>query len=61
MKNMTFNISDHTYDPDKQHFRDISPTLCADYRLYEQIFYHLMQNAIKFSKNGSKVIVEINA
>jgi len=36
----------------------ILENLCTDYKIYESIFYHLIQNAIKYSPTEGKIKVE---
>lgn len=60
LKNISITISDRTVDTDTNEFIEVKKSLCLDYRLYEQIFYHLIQNAIKFSANNTNITVEVN-
>ena len=45
LKNISVTVSDKTVDKDdesKSSFSEVRKSLCSDYRLYEQIFYHLI-------------------
>lgn len=37
----------------------ITSDLCTDWKMYESVFYHLMQNAIKYSPTNSEIKVTI--
>ena len=61
LKNISVTVSDKTIDKDdesKSSFSEVRKSLCSDYRLYEQIFYHLISNAIKFSGNDTRITIE---
>jgi len=36
----------------------LNRNLCTDFKLYESVFFHLMQNAIKYSPKESVITVE---
>jgi signal transduction histidine kinase len=38
----------------------IKDNLCTDYKIYESIFYHLMQNAIKYSPTEGIIKIEFS-
>ena len=44
---------------DKKEFMDIKDHICTDWEIYQCTLFHLMQNAIKFSKTGKKIKLEI--
>lgn len=42
---------------DKKEFLKIKDYICSDWEIYKCTLYHLMQNAIKFSKTGKNIKV----
>ena len=34
---------------------DNPQAICTDFKIYKDILFHLVSNAIKFSKNGQKI------
>ena len=39
---------------------EIPEGMCFDLKIYEEIIFHLMQNAIKFNKTGGCIIIDLN-
>lgn len=33
--------------------------MCTDFKIYEEIFFHLMANACKFSPENSRIEIEV--
>jgi len=34
--------------------------MCTDWEIYQQILFHVLSNAVKYSLNGQKVVIEFN-
>ena len=39
---------------------EIPEGMCFDMKIYEEIIFHLMQNAIKFNKKGGAIIIDLS-
>ena len=33
--------------------------ICTDFKIYEDVLHHIVKNAIKFSKAGQKITIEV--
>jgi signal transduction histidine kinase len=33
--------------------------ICTDFKIYEDVLHHIVKNAIKFSKTGQKITIEV--
>ena len=34
--------------------------MCTDWKIYEEIIFHLIQNAIKFNKFGGSIVIDLS-
>ena len=40
-------------------FKAVKKLICTDYKLYESILFHIVQNAIKFAKSHTEIKINV--
>ena len=43
----------------KMGFKAVKKLICTDYKLYESILFHIVQNAIKFAKSRTEIKIKV--